>query len=77
MKRPARFPTETAKCLGCGKPFVRLARGSRSRRFCDAEKCQKILKIKNSVAKFSDLSNVLSHVGPYAEIRRYEGGYTE
>lgn len=77
MKPKRERPTETVKCLGCGRPFVRFANVSRRRRFCDSEKCQKILKIKNSVAKFSDLPDGQSHAGPYAEISRYEGGYTE
>lgn len=68
-------PLETAICGGCGKPFQRFANVSRKRTFCDAENCQKIKKISNSIAKFEDLPQPTASI--YREIHTYNGGYSE
>jgi hypothetical protein len=46
---------ETASCAICHQPFERRANVSNPKKYCDSEKCSKIRKIKNSVAKFSEL----------------------
>lgn len=50
-----RIKTEKALCINCGREFIRRARMGNPRKYCDAERCQKVKNIKNSVAKFSDL----------------------
>lgn len=52
MKRKRKIPPiEPARCIICGREFMRIANASRKRQYCDREKCQKIRKIKNSVAE--------------------------
>jgi len=42
---------ETAQCIICKRQFKRPANRSRPRQYCDAEKCQKIKRIKNTVVR--------------------------
>ncbi len=46
---------ESAVCIICKNPFQRRAGRSNPKKYCDAEKCQKIKNIKNSVATFDSL----------------------
>lgn len=71
-----KIKTEMAKCTGCGQMFERRSGRSNPRCYCDREKCQKIKRIKNSVARFSDLAK-RDAPGLHAEIRKYHGGYSE
>jgi hypothetical protein len=70
-----KIKTEKAVCAACGKTFVRRAGRSNPKKFCDGEKCQKIKKIKNSVAKFSDLPSPT--MSPFRADIQYNGRYME
>jgi len=66
---------ETANCVICKREFKRLANRSRPRLYCDSEKCQKIKRIKNTVARFEDLPE--PHISEYRADIDYQGRWME
>lgn len=66
---------ELFRCCNCGAAAIRVRGRSNPKQYCDAEKCQKVKKIKNTVAKFSALP--APRMSTTRADSQYHGGYHE